>query len=119
MSTDTILIRGLAFECIVGILPYEREQQQPLSIDIDLQTDFTRAAATEDVAFTVDYAQVSELVIEQVQRKQYWLLETMAHQILDMLFERFDQVTAARVLIEKPNAVETTKWVGVESSRKR
>lgn len=118
-NCDKVLIRGLTFECIVGILSDERLHPQSLSIDVDMETDFSQAAMTEDVVNTIDYSLVSELIAEHVQKGQYWLLETMAHEILDLLFERFDAIKRARVLIEKPQAVAITKWVGVESFRSR
>ena len=114
-----VLIRDLGFECIVGILPSERIQQQPLAVDVDMDIDFSQAVATEDVQYTVDYAKVSAELVELAQRGQYWLLETYASQSLDMLFGNYPNLLYARIHIKKPQAVEETAYVGVELSRHR
>ncbi len=118
-SQDKILIRGLTVSCIVGILPNERVSEQPLSLDIDMYTDFTPAVNSESVIDTVDYAQVSAKVTDLVQQKKFQLLETMAHRILDMILVDYAAVYAVQITIEKPQAVKTAQWVGVTSYRER
>ena len=34
-----VQIRDLRFDCIIGILPQEREQSQPLLLDLDMELD--------------------------------------------------------------------------------
>ena len=114
-----VLIRDLQFECIVGILPNERKQQQTLAVDVDMQLDFSQAVATEDVQYTVDYAMVSSQLIALAQKGQYWLVETFSSHALDLLFDQYPAILYARIHIKKPQAVKEAAYVGVELSRHR
>ena len=56
---DLIIIKGLRFDCIVGINPPERINPQPLQLDLEIGTDISIAAATEDIRSTVDYGEIA------------------------------------------------------------
>jgi len=60
-----IFIENLCFETIIGILPFEREEAQ--SIRIDLWIDYEGAY--------IDYGEVRGLIIEQMQKREFELLE--------------------------------------------
>lgn len=125
IATDTqtllgqVLIRDLSFECIIGILPKERDQSQPLFIDMDMQVDFTQASSYEEVDYTVDYMEVSQGLTQLAQQGKFQLLETLATRALDWLFSEYSSVQEARIHIKKPRAVERTAYVGVQLSRSR
>ena len=55
MAADLIELRGLRLSAIVGVLPHEREQAQPLELDLDIVVDLATAGASDDLADTVDY----------------------------------------------------------------
>jgi dihydroneopterin aldolase len=59
---DRIELRGLRVLARVGVLPIEREQDQPLDIDLDLVVDLAAAGASDDLADTVDYGAVCDAV---------------------------------------------------------
>ena len=40
---------------LCGLLPEERDRRQPLSFDIDIQTDLSVAANSDDIEDTVHY----------------------------------------------------------------
>ena len=44
---NTVYIRGLRAEAVIGIHPWEREIRQALVLDLDMASDTPRAAATE------------------------------------------------------------------------
>ena len=54
--TVAVELNGLAVDCVIGDLPDEREREQRLVVDVELQGDFARSAETDDLADTVDYA---------------------------------------------------------------
>lgn len=60
MSTplDRLSLRGMRFDCIVGLFDFERNTPQPVELDVTLHFD-TRAAAREGkLTSTVDYSRV-------------------------------------------------------------
>ena len=58
VETGKITIRDLEFNCIIGTLPYERENVQPVVLNISVWLDFTLAARNEDLAHSIDYVQL-------------------------------------------------------------
>ena len=117
LATDRILVQGLEFETIIGILPDERETPQPLRIDLVLEVDcFGEAAASERIDRTVDYAAVSRRVTELAREGRFQLVETLAETTCETLLAEFPirRVTLRAI---KPHALAEAAGVGVEISR--
>ena len=53
---DKILIHGLRVETVIGVYDWERTIRQPLVIDLELATDASGAAATDQISHALDYA---------------------------------------------------------------
>ena len=102
-NTDTIRIEGLRIDAVIGVYPHERTGPQPLLFDIALHHDNRAPAATDDVADSVDYAQVCERVRAFVAARQPRLLETLAEALAADLLT-VPGVHRARVRIGKPAA---------------
>ena len=50
--TDVILIEGLHAEAVIGVFDWERKIKQRLVIDLELYTDISKAASTDDLQYT-------------------------------------------------------------------
>ena len=72
-ETGKITIRDLEFNCIIGTLPYERENVQPVVMNISVWLDFTLAARNEDLAHSIDYVQLADDVQDFVCRSSFQL----------------------------------------------
>ena len=59
---DTIFIRGLKVETIIGIYDWERTLVRPLVFDLELGTDTREAAASDRMRDSIDYAAVGDTV---------------------------------------------------------
>jgi FolB domain-containing protein len=57
---DRIFLHGLAVECIIGFIEWERRIKQTIVIDVEMPVDCARAARTDDVAETLDYKKVAK-----------------------------------------------------------
>lgn len=119
--TDRIEIRGLRVICNVGVPEEERHSAQPLAIDLDLEVDLTAAAASDDVADTVDYGVVAQSVAAAVQARAHALLERVAAVAADAALQVDARVEAVTVSVHKlrppvPVDVHTT---GVRLRRHR
>ena len=115
---DTIFLRGLEVECIIGFIDWERRIKQRVQIDLEMPVDCARAAATDDVADTVDYKRVAKRVIGFVEASQFLLVETMAHRMAMMILEEFG-LEWIRISVNKPGAIRGSRDVGVAIERRR
>ncbi|HEY6697497.1 MAG TPA: dihydroneopterin aldolase [Acidimicrobiales bacterium] len=75
---DRIELRGLRLSARVGVLPIEREQEQPLEVDLDVVVDLAAAGASDDLTDTVHYGAVCDAVVGAVGAGHVALLERLA-----------------------------------------
>ena len=87
--SSQIVIERLECEGYCGVTHNERERPQKLAVDVELGFPTDRAAGTDDLKNTVDYAAVADRIVALVSREHCHLLETLAEKILAMLFATF------------------------------
>lgn len=116
-SRDKVFIRDLTFNAILGILPEERVQPQPVIINLTLITDITVAAASKNIGDTLNYAEVADAARSLTVEGEYLLIETLVEDIAKVCLEAGADAVSVRV--EKPNAVSEASAVGVEIYRER
>lgn len=115
---DTIFIRGLRVETIIGVHAWERQLERPLVFDLELGIDTREAASSDRVRDAVDYAAVTETVTRLAKDVQPALLETLAERIARQLFEDFP-IQRLRLAVDKPGAVPDVRQIGVAIERVR
>lgn len=81
MPMDRLLLNDMTFYGYHGNLEAERELGGRYRVDLELGMDLARAAGADDVAETVDYVHVYQLVREVVEEQQHRILESMAETI--------------------------------------
>jgi dihydroneopterin aldolase len=101
--TDRISIRGLRVRGFHGVLPAEREHGQEFVVDADLDVDTTAAAASDDLADTVDYAALAVALAAVVSGEPVNLIETLADRLAAVCL-RDERVVHVRVVVHKPQA---------------
>ena len=113
---DTILIRDLRVEVLIGIHKRERHVAQVVSIDLDIGLPGEAVFASDRVADTIDYEQVALRIKALAGTGHFRLVETFADRIARLLIDDFKapwvKVSAAKIGI-LPNA----KFVGVSIER--
>lgn len=113
---DTIYIHGLQCECVIGVWKWEKAITQTLVLDIDLATDIKPAAASDDLADTLDYKAISDRVIEYAKANPFDLIETLIERISEVILSEF-AVPWVRIKLDKGGAVKNVKHVGVMIER--
>ncbi len=103
--TGTTGLHNLHVECIIGIHPHERERAQSVCVDVELDSDFGPAAASDAIHDAIDYTAVATLVTTLLQNRKFQLLESMIEEVAALLLEHDRRVTAVRLEIRKPAAV--------------
>lgn len=100
---DVIRLVGLGGVGRHGVEAEEREHGQTFLVDLDLHLDTSEAAATDDLASTVNYADVARQVIALVEGEPVNLIETLAARIADTALDHA-LVEAVDVTVHKPEA---------------
>ena len=115
---DRIFLHGLTTECIIGFIDWERRVKQTVVLDIELPVDCRRAAASDDVADTLDYKKVAKRVLAFVESSECQLVETLAHRLALLILAEFS-IEWVRVSLNKPGAIRSSRDVGVVVERTR
>lgn len=97
---DRLILQGMTFDGRHGVLPSEREQAQPFTVDVELQADLAPAGASDRLQDTIDYTLAHEIVRQVVEGEHRDLLEALAEQIASRLLA-LGGVTGARVRVAK------------------
>lgn len=99
--SDRILLHNMIFRGYHGTIAAERELGQRFEVDVELVLDLSRAIASDDLDQTVDYSRAYALVQEEVEHRQYQLLEKLAGSIAQRLLEEFP-IMGVLVRVRKP-----------------
>ena len=101
--TGQITLTGLRARGHHGVYDFEREQGQDFVVDVRLDLDLSRAAATDDVADTVHYGELAGRLVAVLTGEPVNLLERLADRLLDVCLDD-SRVAAAEVTVHKPQA---------------
>jgi len=113
---DKIFLDELKVDTIIGIWEWERRIRQTVVIDIEMSADIAKAAATDDVADTLNYKSVAKRVQSFVAESSFQLVETLAERIAAIIREEFG-VAWVKIRVNKPGAIRGSKAVGVMIER--
>ena len=113
---DIVFIEDLRIDAVIGIYDWERRVRQTLSFDIEMAFDNTVPAASDDIAHTLNYKDVSKRLIDFVSESSFGLVETLAERCAAIIREEFG-VAWVRLKLSKPGAVRGSKAVGVRIER--
>jgi dihydroneopterin aldolase len=100
---DTVALTGLRVWGRHGVLHEERRDGQDFVVDVSLSVDTRAAAASDDLADTVDYAALADRLAAVVAGEPVNLIETLAERLAAVCLAD-DRVIAATVTVRKPAA---------------
>ena len=103
MLTDSnVIIRNARFHAYHGVAEQERVVGNDYEVSVQVDCDITRAIETDNLDGTVNYADVYQLVAEEMQTPSR-LLEHVAGRICQRLFETFPTIWWITLEIIKKN----------------
>ncbi len=114
---DQIILDGMQVMSRVGVPLRERARAQMLEISVTLDLDLKRAAVSEEIDQTVDYACVHSRVMDVARQRPRPLIETVAEDVARMLLREF-KVRRVGVEVRK-FILPKTRSVAVRIVRKR
>ncbi|HHF5293156.1 TPA: dihydroneopterin aldolase [Haemophilus influenzae] len=109
---DRIFIEELTVFAQIGVYDWEQQIKQKLVFDLEMAWDCKQAAETDDVAYCLNYAEVSQAIIDYVESKPFLLIERVAYEVAELLESRY-QLQGLKIKLSKPKAVAQARNVGV------
>ncbi|BFM50820.1 dihydroneopterin aldolase [Marinomonas sp. THO17] len=114
---DFVFIEGLQAKAVIGVYDWEKEIQQDLVFDLEMEHDNRLPAATDDLSKTLDYEAIANFILSYCLDHQFELIETLAERLLKDLAQQF-HLQAVRLTLRKPGAVPAANAVGVKLYRR-
>ncbi|MBS3946628.1 MAG: dihydroneopterin aldolase [Melioribacter sp.] len=99
--TNIIRIKNATFYAYHGALEEEQTIGGVFEADLDIYTDFSKAAAKDDLKLTINYDEVYKYINRIVHSKKYYLIETLATIIADGLLEKYKSINKIAVRVRK------------------
>ena len=111
-----IRMEGMKFYAFHGVLPQENLVGSSYYIDLKLKTDFSRAAETDELEGTVNYADIHSAIKEEMKITSQ-LLEHVCQRIACRLFHDFPTIESIDISLfkENPPMGACAQRVGVEA----
>ncbi|MDP8032991.1 dihydroneopterin aldolase [Pasteurella atlantica] len=109
---DIVFIKELTVSASVGVYEWEKNIKQPLVFNIEMVWDFEKAAQSDNVKDCLNYAEVSQEVMNFVESQHFDLVETIAHRLAELLAVKFN-IPWLKIELHKPQAVSQASSVGV------
>ena len=100
---DHILLSGLRARGNHGVYDFERANGQDFVVDVDLEIDLSKPAATDEVTDTVHYGELADRLVAIITGPPVNLIERLADRLASACTEDV-RVIAATVTVHKPQA---------------
>lgn len=103
---SVIYIKDLVVKARHGVHQAEKDKTQRFIINLELTVDLARAAATDDLADTLNYSELRHTIIDITQNNSFNLLERLAQTIADQLLTD-QRIQKLSLSIDKPDVFKT------------
>ncbi len=102
VKSSYILLENVKFYAFHGVLPQERKVGNDYQVNLRIGYDISRAMVSDDVNDTLNYAEVYQLLSQEMSVPSA-LLERVAGRIGDRLFRKFPAIQSIDLTIIKVN----------------
>jgi len=102
IATSKIYLDDMHFYAYHGVMEQERSVGGEYSVSLTVETDLTEAVRTDDVADTINYAALYEIVKSEMAVPSK-LLEHVAGRIGQRIMETFERITMLTIQVTKVN----------------
>lgn len=102
--SDRIEIRGIKAYGYHGVFEGEARDGQDFIVDISINIDLQRASMSDELGDTVNYAEVAELVVGEIEGERVELIERLAGRIADHVMKAYPLISSLAVAVHKPQA---------------
>jgi dihydroneopterin aldolase len=116
---DRMILRRMVFYGYHGVYPEENKLGQKFYVDLDLRLDLTRAAQSDNVDDSVNYAEIHAVVKQVVEGPPVKLIEALAEKIASAVLRTYTSINEATVSVTKPNPPFDITFDGVTVELRR
>ena len=96
----TIHIDSLHIDAVIGLLDFEREREQPVTVDLEAEYRYMGPETF------IDYALLAEMIEAKVKESRYRLLEESLLDLKRMILKQYPSITKLRLKISKPEILK-------------
>lgn len=97
----TIHIEDLKFQCIIGILDFEREKKQDVIVNMNIEYDNTNGF--------INYADIVEIVKKNMVKSEFLLIEDALESLNLKLIKEYSSIKNINLKITKPSILPHCK----------
>jgi len=90
----TIYVEDIKFQCIIGILDFEREHKQDVIVNLEIDYDF--------IDTFINYADIVELIKSTMKINKFLLIEDALQTLSQSLKHNFTTIKSLNLKITKP-----------------
>jgi dihydroneopterin aldolase len=121
VSLVKLTIKNAEFYAYHGVKNEEKKLGGKYQIDLDLHYNPLTAVVNDDVNYALNYEEAMFTVQEIITSENFNLIETLANEILEALFDKFDSIMKATVRVRKYSVpmAQIIDYVEVEQSIER
>lgn len=116
---DRMRLKRMVFFGYHGVFPEENKLGQKYFVDLDMRLDLSRAARSDDVGDTVNYAEIHALAKKIVEGPPVKLIETLADNIASAVLGTYTSIHTVTVSVTKPNPPFDITFDGVTVELRR
>ena len=102
--SDQILLTGVHGFGYHGLLDHERKNGQDFYVDVVLILDLQVASQSDSIDETVNYAEITDLIVIEITTDPVSLIEKLAGRIADRILNSYSRVNSVSVTVHKPQA---------------
>lgn len=118
LDMDTLFLRDVKFDVVIGLYEWERVSAQTILLDIDIRLPTRCACTTDNVADTIDYGQLVKRLEEALAETRFTLVEALAQFTADIILNEFG-APWTRVSVTKLGLLANVRRLGVTIERTR
>jgi len=102
--SDQIVLTGIHGFGYHGLFEQERKDGQDFFVDLTLSVDLKAGSQSDSIADTVNYAEITDLVVEELTSNPVNLIEKLAARIAERVLNQHIKVSSVTVTVHKPQA---------------
>ncbi len=102
--SDQIRILGIKAFGYHGVQPHETVEGQEFIVDLAVDLDLRAASTSDDLNETINYADLAQIVHNNIVGQPVQLIERLAGRIADEIVASYKEIAAVHVTVHKPHA---------------
>ncbi|MFO7857728.1 MAG: dihydroneopterin triphosphate 2'-epimerase [Ectothiorhodospiraceae bacterium] len=118
VDSSRIRIKNLRLRTFVGFNDEEQRKRQDVVINIRIDYDALRAAASDNPDHALNYRTITKEIIELVEDNRFLLLEKLVHDVVKLVLAH-PAVDRVEVEVDKPHALRFADSVSLTMAAHR